>query len=71
MSNIEIVGTTLFYAKVVTAEGIKQAVVELEGKGNVVINITPVYEGVLDGDYSGMDLKAVFIHVAGDAKPLS
>ncbi len=71
MSDIEIVGTTLFYARVATAEGIRQAVVELEGRGNVVMNLTPVYEGVQDGDYSGMDLKAVFIHVAGDAKSLA
>jgi hypothetical protein len=60
---LEIIGTTLFFATVGTAEGLKQAVIRLEGVGNVVTRVEPVYE--FD------TLKGAFIHVAGDAKPLA
>ena len=71
MINIETVGTTLFYAEVATAKQLKEAVVMLEGAGNVVMRVEPVYESVCEGDFCGLDLKAAFIHVAGAAQPLT
>ena len=62
----EIIGNQLFFADVHTAVGIKKLVVRLEGCGNVVTNIVPLY----DATPSGMLLGGVLIFVAGDCKPV-
>ena len=66
----EIVGNQLFFAEVNTALGIKSLVVRLEGCGNVVTNVIPVYEPSKP-PYLGITLlTGVFIFVAGDCKPV-
>lgn len=63
MDNIfEIVGNQVFFVELYTANGLKQAVVQMEDCGNVVTNIVPVYEHAT--------LEGVFIFVAGDCKPV-
>lgn len=60
--NIEHVGTLLFYVEVEDAADIKEAIRALEDTGQVVIDIIPI---------NRVMLQAVFIKVAGSAKPLS
>ena len=66
----ESVGNQLFFADVHTAIGIKNLIVRLEGCGNVVTSIVPVYEASRP-PYMGVTLlTGVFIFVAGDCKPV-
>lgn len=63
--SIEVVGSLLLYAKVSNAETVKQAVVDAEAEGNVVVDIIPIY----DGWEGTVDVTAVFLKVAGSTKP--
>lgn len=62
---VELVGTLMFYAIANNADDIKQAVKTLEGNGNVVIGLTPIYK---PAHYLAGSLEGVFIQVAGEAK---
>ncbi len=61
--SLEVVGTLLFYTPAYDAEDIKEAVVQLEGRGNIIIDIIPVHA-------SGGMLEAVFLKVAGTTRAL-
>ncbi len=67
MSNFEVVGSLLLYVKFPPgqggAEAVREAVVQVEAKGNVVVDITPIYAGASGG------AEAVFLKVAGSTKP--
>lgn len=63
--DMKVVGSLLLYARVSDAETVKQAVIDAEAEGNVVVDIIPIYEG-----FDGMvDVTAVFLKVAGSTKP--
>ncbi len=62
MFNLKPVGTLTFFTEVRHANDIAEAVRWLDNSGNIVIDITPIYEG--DG------VTAVFFQVAGETKAL-
>ena len=64
MSNLEVVGSLMLYARARDAEGIKEAVIQAEAEGNVIVDIIPIYEG-MEGD---LDVTGVFLKVAGSTK---
>ena len=67
MSNLEVVGSLFLYVKFPSVQGgveaVKQAVVQAEAEGNVVVDIIPIYEGAY------MGATAVYLKVAGSTKP--
>ncbi|KKM02630.1 hypothetical protein LCGC14_1782520 [marine sediment metagenome] len=62
MSNLEVVGSLLLYATVNDAADIRNAVIQAEGEGNVIVDIIPIYEGAY------MVVTAVFLKVAGSTR---
>ena len=66
MSNLEVVGSLLLYVKFPPgqggAEAVREAVVQAEGEGNIILDIIPIYAGAFVG------VEAVFLKVAGTTK---
>ena len=66
MSNLEVVGSLMLYAEFPPGRGgaaaVKEAVVQAEAEGNVVVGITPIYEGAYTG------VIAVYLKVAGSTR---
>ena len=66
MSNLEVVGSLMLYIRFSGtswgAEAIREAVIQAEGEGNVVVDIIPVYEGAITAAV------AVFLKVAGSTR---
>ena len=66
MSNFEVVGSLLLYIKFPPgqggAEAVRAVVVQAEAKGNVVVDIIPIYAGAFVG------AEAVFLKVAGTTR---
>ncbi|KKL21403.1 hypothetical protein LCGC14_2445840 [marine sediment metagenome] len=67
MNNLEVVGALMLYAKFPPAAGgveaVKQAVIQAEAEGNVVVDIIPIYEGAYM-----MGATAVYLKVAGSTR---
>ena len=74
MSNLEVVGSLLLYVEFTrrkgSAEAIRQAVIQAEAEGNVVVDVIPIYAGWNSG-VDSMWATAVFLKVAGSTITLT